>query len=61
MDILALRVSLQLAAGTVAVLAVVGLPIAYALAPWRSRGKWLVESLVALPIVLPPTVLGFTC
>ena len=59
MDLAALRVTLQLAAGTTGVLLVIGLPLAYALATWCWRGKWLVESLVALPIVLPPTVLGF--
>jgi molybdate transport system permease protein len=37
----------------------VGLPIAYWVAYSRWRWKFLVESVVALPIVLPPTVLGF--
>lgn len=59
MDLVALRVTLLLATGTSAVLFVIGLPLAYGLANWQWRGKWLVESLVALPIVLPPTVLGF--
>ena len=42
-----------------AILFVIGLPLAYWLAysPWR--GKFLIESVVALPLVLPPTVLGF--
>lgn len=55
----ALLLSLRLA-GTVAVLLLLlSLPLAYWLAftPWR--GKFLLEALVALPLVLPPTVLGF--
>ncbi len=42
-----------------AILFAVGLPLAYWLAYSRWRGKFLVESVVALPLVLPPTVLGF--
>jgi len=59
MDWSAIALSLRLAAIVSAVLLVVGLPIAYWLAfsPWR--WKFLVESIVALPLVLPPTVLGF--
>ncbi len=41
------------------ILLALGLPIAYWLTYSRWRGKFLVESIVALPIVLPPTVLGF--
>jgi molybdate transport system permease protein len=41
------------------ILAVVGLPIAYWIAFSRWRWKFLVEAVVALPLVLPPTVLGF--
>jgi molybdate transport system permease protein len=59
MDWQALRLSALLAASTAAVLLVVGLPIAYWLAFSRFRLKFLVESVVALPLVLPPTVLGF--
>ncbi len=51
--------SLKLAALVSVVLLIVGLPIAYWLAYSRFRGKFLVESVVALPLVLPPTVLGF--
>jgi molybdate transport system permease protein len=58
-DTAALRLSLQLAAATTATLLVVGLPIAQWLATSRRRWKVLVEALVALPLVLPPTVLGF--
>ena len=51
--------TLQLAVTVSAILLLVGLPIAYwiAFSPWR--WKFLVEAVVALPIVLPPTVLGF--
>jgi molybdate transport system permease protein len=54
-----LWLSMELA-GTVAVLLLgLGLPIAYWLAFSRWRGKFLLEAVVALPLVLPPTVLGF--
>jgi molybdate transport system permease protein len=55
----AVGLSIRLAATTTAVLVVVGMPLAYWIA--RSRRPWrpLVEALVALPLVLPPTVLGF--
>lgn len=55
----AVGLSVRLAATTTAVLLVVGLPLGYWIA--RSRRPWrpLVEAVVALPLVLPPTVLGF--
>lgn len=58
-DWTAVGVSLRLAAATTAVLLVVGTPLAWWLA--RSRRPWrpLVEAVVALPLILPPTVLGF--
>ena len=59
MDWTAIWVSVRLAAVTMAILAVVGLPIAYWIAFSRWRWKFLVEAVVALPLVLPPTVLGF--
>jgi molybdate transport system permease protein len=55
----AIGVTLQLAMMTALVLLVVGLPIAYWVSFSRWRWKFLVESVVALPLVLPPTVLGF--
>lgn len=59
MDWTALSVSLQLAAWTVVML----LPISIAMGRWLAyrefRNKGLVEALVALPLVLPPTVFGF--
>ena len=51
--------SLQLAGVTVVILLAVGTPIAWWLAQTRSRFRVVVEALVALPLVLPPTVLGF--
>ncbi len=59
MDLAALVLSLELAALTTAVLLVAGLPVAWWLVASRWRGKVLVEAVVALPLVLPPTVLGF--
>jgi molybdate transport system permease protein len=55
----ALALSVQLAAIVSWVLLVIGMPIAYWIAYSRWRWKFLVESVVALPLVLPPTVLGF--
>ena len=51
--------TLQLAATVSVLLLVLGLPVAYWIAFSRWRWKFLVEAVVALPIVLPPTVLGF--
>lgn len=59
MDWQAIRLSLSLAACTTAVLLALGLPLAYWLANTRWHGRFLIEAIVALPIVLPPTVLGF--
>jgi len=58
-DWTAIWVSVRLSAVTMAILAVVGLPIAYWIAFSRWRWKFLVEAIVALPLILPPTVLGF--
>ncbi len=54
-----LWLTMQLAGVTVVVLLLVGTPVAWWLACTRSRFRTLVEAIVALPIVLPPTVLGF--
>ena len=59
MDWQAIGLSLRLSACTTLVLTAFGLPLAYWLANTRWRGKFLIEAVVALPIVLPPTVLGF--
>jgi molybdate transport system permease protein len=55
----ALLLSLRLAATVSFLLLAFALPLAYALAFFQWPGKFLVESVVALPLVLPPTVLGF--
>jgi len=59
MDWQAFWLTLRLAAVVTAILVVIGFPLAYWIAFSRWRWKFLVEALVALPIVLPPTVLGF--
>lgn len=59
MDAGALWLSVRLAAATTAVLLVLGTPLAYWIGRSRRRWKVLVEAVVALPLVLPPTVLGF--
>ncbi len=59
MDWTPLWLTMQLAGVTVAVLLVIGTPLAWWLAFTRSRVRTLVEAVVALPLVLPPTVLGF--
>jgi molybdate transport system permease protein len=56
---IAIGVTLKLATLTAVILLVMGLPIAYWLSFSRWRWKFLIESVVALPLVLPPTVLGF--
>jgi molybdate transport system permease protein len=55
----ALLLSIRLAVCVSVILFVIGMPLAYWLAYSRWRGKFLAESIVALPLVLPPTVLGF--
>ena len=59
MDWSAITLSLRLATATTLILAVIGLPLAAWLALSNRRGRWVVDALVALPLVLPPTVLGF--
>jgi len=51
--------TIQLAAATTLILLVVGTPLAWWLARSTARWKEIVGTLVALPLVLPPTVLGF--
>jgi molybdate transport system permease protein len=59
MNWIAIGLTLKLAGLTALLLIVIGLPIAYWVSFSRWRWKFLVESVVALPLVLPPTVLGF--
>jgi molybdate transport system permease protein len=55
----ALELSLRVAVLATAVNAVIGIPLAYALARRRFPGKAVVDLLVTLPLVLPPTVTGY--
>jgi molybdate transport system permease protein len=59
MDWQAFWLTIRLAAAVTAVLLVLGLPLAYWIAFSRWRWKFVIEAIIALPIVLPPTVLGF--
>jgi molybdate transport system permease protein len=59
MDWQAFWLTIRLAVLVAAILVVIGLPMAYWLASSRWRAKFLIEAFVALPVVLPPTVLGF--
>ena len=59
MDFEALWLTLRLAVGTTAILLVVALPLAWWIASGRGAARALVQAVVALPLVLPPTVLGF--
>ncbi len=59
MDWQAFWLTLRLAVLVAVLLLVIGLPIAYWITFSHRRWKFLVEAVVALPIVLPPTVLGF--
>ncbi len=58
-DLLALWTTIRLAAVATIILLIIGTPLAWWLARTRARSKPAVEALVALPLVLPPTVLGF--
>ena len=58
-DLMAIRLTLELASTTTLILLVIATPLAWWLAHTRWRGKALLEAVVALPLVLPPTVLGF--
>ena len=55
----AIELSLKLAVCVAGILLAAGLPIAYWVTFSRWRWKFLVEAIVALPLVLPPTVLGY--
>ncbi len=59
MDWTAIALSVKLAALVSAILLFIALPLAHWLTFARRRWTFLVEALVALPLVLPPTVLGF--
>ncbi len=59
MDFSPLALSLKLSLVSTVVLLLLATPLTYVLAYGRFRGKFLVEALVGLPLVLPPTVIGF--
>lgn len=58
-DFTAILLTLKLASLTTAILLLVGTPLAWWLANHSSRWKGIIGAVVALPLVLPPTVLGF--
>ena len=58
-DLSAIKLTLKLASLTTCLLLIIGTPIAWWLARTQSRLKGMVGAVVALPLVLPPTVLGF--
>jgi molybdate transport system permease protein len=58
-DWVAVWLTVRLAALTTLVLAIVGLPLAYWLATTRRAWRPIVDAAVAVPLLLPPTVLGF--
>jgi molybdate transport system permease protein len=59
MDWLAVGLTFKLAALTTLILAIIGLPLAYWLATTRRAWRPFVDAAVAVPLLLPPTVLGF--
>ena len=59
MDWQPILLSLELAGITTVILLFAGIPLAYLLANHRSRWKPFLETLISMPLVLPPTVLGF--
>lgn len=59
MDYTPFLITFKLAFLTTSILLVIGIPLAYLIAMKKWKGKVIVESILMLPIVLPPTVLGF--
>lgn len=58
-DLAPLFLTARLAGITTGILLIIGIPMAYWIAFTRSRWKYLAEPLISMPLVLPPTVLGF--
>lgn len=54
-----LILTFKLAGITTLILLLIGVPLAYGLSRWRSRWSLMVQALISMPLVLPPTVLGF--
>lgn len=59
MDLTPIWLTLKLAAITTVILLIVGLPLAYWLSKGRSIAKIILEAIITMPLVLPPSVLGF--
>ena len=58
-DVVAFLLTLRLAVTTTVILLLIGTPLAWWLSQTRSRARGAIEAVIALPLVLPPTVLGF--
>jgi len=58
-DLISIWITIKLAGLTTLILLVVGTPVAWWLSQTKFRFKFIIESFIALPLVLPPTVLGF--
>ena len=54
-----LILTFKLAIITTFFLLLIGLPLAYLLTYWKNKSKYLLQTLVSMPLVLPPTVIGF--
>jgi len=59
MDITALRLSLQIASVSTVLAIIIGVPVALLLARVRFRGRAVISALVLVPMLLPPSVMGF--
>ena len=59
LDISAIIVTIKLASLSTAILILIGTPLAWWLSQTRFKFKVIIEALIALPLILPPTVLGF--
>src|SRR5437762_3595339 len=51
--------SLRVALVSTALVALVGVPLSFLMARWKFRGKSVVDALIIVPLVLPPTVIGY--
>jgi molybdate transport system permease protein len=54
-----LMLSVCIASAATGLTAAVGIPLAYVLGRWRVPGRWVIEAALVLPLVLPPTVVGY--
>lgn len=59
MDYTPFLITFKLAVFTTVLLLIIAIPVAYVLAFKKFRGKIIIESIIMMPIILPPTVLGF--